>query len=184
MVDVTRHQTGPVQAVEERLGAEIGGVLDEGLVGGGEGGQLGVGLERQRQVAAAHQRVAVDARQPANAVRARLPETLQRGDQRFLIVVVRGQRASDRGDVHVAYPHGPLWRGDGRAKPPTVASRTPYLDSASGYQRSSVPGESSTSTRTRALRSAGGWVRDVPTRIDGTFEVPLFARAGAIVPEM
>src|SRR5467141_1254369 len=70
------------------------------------------------------------------------------------------------------------------AKPPTAASRTPYLDSASVYQRSSVPGESSTSTRTRALRSAGGWVRDVPTRIDGTFEVPLFARAGAIVPEM
>jgi len=34
------------------------------------------------------------------------------------------------------------------------------------------------------VRSAGDWVRDVPTRIDGTFEVPLFARAGAIVPEM
>jgi alpha-glucosidase len=33
------------------------------------------------------------------------------------------------------------------------------------------------------VRSAGEWLRDVPTRIDGAFQVPLFARAGAIVPE-
>jgi alpha-glucosidase (family GH31 glycosyl hydrolase) len=32
-------------------------------------------------------------------------------------------------------------------------------------------------------RSAGEWVRDVPTRIGGIFTVPLFARAGAILPE-
>jgi len=33
------------------------------------------------------------------------------------------------------------------------------------------------------VRSAGEWVRDVPTRVDGAFQVPVFARAGAIVPE-
>jgi alpha-glucosidase (family GH31 glycosyl hydrolase) len=33
------------------------------------------------------------------------------------------------------------------------------------------------------VRSAGEWLRDVPTWIDGTFKVPLFARAGAIIPE-
>jgi alpha-glucosidase (family GH31 glycosyl hydrolase) len=33
------------------------------------------------------------------------------------------------------------------------------------------------------IRSAGEWVRGVPTRIDGNFAVPLFARAGAIIPE-
>jgi alpha-glucosidase len=32
-------------------------------------------------------------------------------------------------------------------------------------------------------RSAGEWVRGVPTRIGGLFAVPLFARAGAIIPE-
>jgi len=32
-------------------------------------------------------------------------------------------------------------------------------------------------------RSAGEWVRAVPTRIGGLFAVPLFARAGAIIPE-
>ena len=34
------------------------------------------------------------------------------------------------------------------------------------------------------VRSAGEWVRDVPTAVDGAFALPLFARAGAIVPEM
>lgn len=34
------------------------------------------------------------------------------------------------------------------------------------------------------VRSTGEWIRDVPTSLDGTFKVPLFARAGAIVPEM
>jgi alpha-glucosidase (family GH31 glycosyl hydrolase) len=34
------------------------------------------------------------------------------------------------------------------------------------------------------VRSTGEWVRDVPTRIAGLFSVPVFARAGAIVPEM
>ena len=33
------------------------------------------------------------------------------------------------------------------------------------------------------VRSAGEWLRDVPTRIDGAFQIPLFARRGAIVPE-
>jgi alpha-glucosidase len=33
------------------------------------------------------------------------------------------------------------------------------------------------------VRSGGDWVRDVPTRVDGRFAVPLFARAGAILPE-
>jgi len=32
-------------------------------------------------------------------------------------------------------------------------------------------------------RSTGEWLRDVPTRSDGTFRLPLFARAGAIIPE-
>jgi len=39
--------------------------------------------------------------------------------------------------------------------------------------------------RTNAcVQSAGEWVRDVPTRVGGLFSVPVFARAGAIVPEM
>jgi len=39
--------------------------------------------------------------------------------------------------------------------------------------------------RTNAcLRSTGAWMHDVPTRSSGLFSVPLFARAGAIVPEM
>jgi alpha-glucosidase (family GH31 glycosyl hydrolase) len=39
--------------------------------------------------------------------------------------------------------------------------------------------------RTNAcVRSTGEWMRDVPARIAGLFSVPLFARAGAIVPEM
>ena len=32
-------------------------------------------------------------------------------------------------------------------------------------------------------RSEGEWLRDVPTRSDARFRVPLFARAGAIIPE-
>jgi len=39
--------------------------------------------------------------------------------------------------------------------------------------------------RTNAcMWSTGEWVRDVPTRVAGLFSVPVFARAGAIVPEM
>ena len=34
------------------------------------------------------------------------------------------------------------------------------------------------------VASAGEWAHDVPTWVDGTFKVPLFARAGAIIPEM
>ncbi len=34
------------------------------------------------------------------------------------------------------------------------------------------------------VSSTGEWVRAVPTSIDGMFKVPLFARAGSIIPEM
>jgi alpha-glucosidase len=35
----------------------------------------------------------------------------------------------------------------------------------------------------QCVRSAGEWLRNVPTRVDGVFQVPLFARDGAIIPE-
>src|SRR5262249_48845337 len=34
------------------------------------------------------------------------------------------------------------------------------------------------------VRSRGDWAHDVPTSVDGAFTVPLFVRAGALVPEM
>ena len=46
------------------------------------------------------------------------------------------------------------------------------------------PGRGSTSTPRRGSTAPASWLRGVPLRPDGLFRLPLYARAGAIIPQM
>ena len=93
-----RRDAGPRQRAPQRLLPELQPDPDEGVVPLAEPGQPGVGLERQRQVAGAHQGGLVDLPEPGLVEVLAGPGRLQGRGERLLVVAVGRQGAADGED--------------------------------------------------------------------------------------
>ena len=97
-VDVGDAEPGALEAVEHGASADLLGDADPGVVRLAPGGQRLVLLDRQRQMAAADQDVAMQRLEALEVEVALAPGAAEGGEERLLVVVVRRKRRADGGD--------------------------------------------------------------------------------------